>query len=204
MPSILDQLSINNADAQNNLKQDALLETDDEKSSFKWSIVYTKYLNEDDSRFEKRVISLLAPFGDVVIRDFADKSQDKDADEAFNKLYQKKIILFNKPRFFRTDARIMIHLLLNAAHTNHTFVTTMYVNSNKLGMMVKYASIAPVDLAGFRTLYQTYPFPTGDLVYKVNEFCDGSLKPESKEEAISVISSELNRIRQHYLNIAVV
>ena len=201
MPSLLDKLSVGNVDVQERIGRFETLDVDAQKAPFKWMFEYTVYKDNDDSWFEKRIIALLEPFGDVVIRDYTAKS---DIDE-FKSLYQKKHVFFHRPTNFRTDARIMCHLLLNAARANHPFMFTMYLISDKVGLSVRYAAIAPMELSQFNTLYNTFPYPTGDLANEVKVFTDASIPfGKYKNKAIDVIACELNRIREHYLNMVVV
>ena len=74
MTSILDTLTISDADLR--MTKRASCAEVDEKSSFCWHFVYSVYLDADDSDFERRVCSLFAPYGDVIIKDVAGTGVD--------------------------------------------------------------------------------------------------------------------------------
>ena len=201
MPSLLDKLSVGSVDVQERIGRFETLDVDAQKAPFKWMFEYTVYKDNDDSWFEKRIIALLEPFGDVVIRDYISKADT----EEFNQLYQKKHVLFHRPLNYRTDVRIICHLLINAARANHPFMFTMYLISDKVGLSVRYAAISPFELNRFNRLYDIFLDSSDDLVRSAKVFTDMSISPgKYKNKLLDVVADELNRIREHYLNLVVV
>lgn len=208
MPSILDTFTISDADLR--MTKRASCAEVDEKSSFRWHFVYSVYLDADDSDFERRVCSLFAPYGDVIIKDYRDWRGRLDEpehlindSEAFDGLYKKKILLFNRPRHFRTDVRVMIHFLIAIARAQHPSASVMYLRHGMLA--ARYTSITPADAAGFLNIYDTYVEYPLKLSLHIAQFLDDELiRSDCQQENGNIITREINRVRSHYLDTIVV
>lgn len=174
---------------------------------FQWQFIYNVYRDTDDSQFERRVVSLFEPFGDVVIKDYDDwhhspKDADKNDSESFKKLFKKKILLFNRPRYFRTDVRVTSHFLIAVARASHPFESVLYLRKGMLA--ARYTTITPIDTSSIMSIYDVYG-NSFNISIQIALFLDESLIKENCEQKNgNIITKETDRIRTHYLNTIVV
>ena len=206
MHSILDQLSANKKTAASKIQQATLVDVNDKIKPFPWCLEYYIWYDVDDSKFEKRAVALFEPFGDVVIRDHIDDMTLENSDTKNNRAaVRKRWLLFHRPNHQRTDARLMLHLLIALNVSSHPFTCTLYKTGMNLGIMVKYASIANIELYDLSSLYFCEGSPNIEWIQKtVYKFCDSSIMNTDKDKNLKIINEEIYRVRKHYLNVAVV
>lgn len=202
MRSILDQLSTNKV-AQLKASEIEI----GKPEVFQWQFVYNVYRDTNDSQFERRVVSLFEPFGDVVIKDYDDwhhspKDAGKNDSESFKKLFKKKILLFNRPRHFRADVRVTSHFLIAVARASHPFESVLYLRKGMLA--ARYTTITPIDASSILSIYDIYGNPL-NLSIQIALFLDESLiKKDCEQKNGNIITKETDCIRTHYLNTIVV
>ena len=206
MHSILDQLSANKENAASRIQQATLVDVNDKIKSFPWCLEYYKWYDVDDSKFEKRAVALFEPFGDVIVRDHIDDISLEDSNTKNDiAIVRKRWLLFHRSNHQRTDARLMLHLLIAYNVGSHPFTCTLYRVGTNSGIMIKYASIAPIDLNILTSLSYCTDSPDFEKIQKtVYNFCDSSIMNTDKDKNLKIINEEIYRVRKHYLNISVV
>lgn len=206
MHSILDQLSENKKTAASKIQQETLVDVNDKIKPFPWCLEYYIWYDVNDSIFEKRVVALFEPFGDVVIRDHIDDISLEDSDTKNNRAaVRKRWLLFNRPNHQRTDARLMLHLLIALNINSHPFTCTLYKAGMNFGLMIKYASIASINLNNLTSLFYCTGSPDFEWIQKtVYNFCDSLIMSTDKDKNLKIINEEIIRVRKHYLKVSVV